>query len=806
MNEKDLFNAINDIDPKYIANAWKNTDFSTEPTVIHIENDKPSKLRIFGVAAAFAAAAAAVFLAVYVRVNYPKNNDLTPPTGSNSSTSSASYDQSGNFLAGPGELPFKMRGLDDVQIKYSDVAGVLTGDGDLVKADEFDPENWAEVSIVNFTYLAKTAFTSLIAIESHTDQLEPDEYKWTDVSYRRYGKGDKFGTLTVKDTFTRFKYVPEYNAAVLDICYAEFDGAADVNAFVFRKEGESMLYCVLMNMESSLPIVGLSPHSLSNMYDHPRFTGESASGELKYNTEYPAILLKNTEIHDAEELFNGKDYAAVTLTLSDISMASDRAEQTFILADASDIQPYVSEGELPFELLGADGVRIRYEDIDRFITKDGECVYYANKITADNWKEIYCEDFGYIAQPTGGNYNTLDDPEMFTGNTELTEQGKANTPTEFRRINVGDKFGDLTVKSASVKFCSKGPSVMSDHEAVTALHMAGSEIVFNGNAIMDGYIVDMEDSKTVYFVPANGETALPVMFPATDKNGKTISYRNNGVCPEGGFSYSTELPRIILQKYDMFNWDYYVKPGECKRVNINLTNIRMVYDRDSEYGANIEATIARINGNKFGLIGADGKQINIEDVAFAQDKTGNQISPVDLTADNWEFITCNFAYLAEPNEKRFSRYKVGDTICGLTVTSAEATFRNNDEAQSDELKYVNSNVKFEGVFEMDTYIVKYGKALYCADMGLPIAGIDKEELYQNGRFIPETPQPHFDPVHGFVIDDPDDTPQIMIKPSMVENMSERLDAGEIIPVHVSLSDISVDCFGISANVFRISER
>lgn len=111
MTEIDLFNAINEIDAKYITDAWQNTEAQS----FDVESGKTSRLKIFGTVAAFAAAAAAICLVVHIRVNSP-----------------GGFPQHNNSLIvhSPSELlPADIHGPDEVRITYGDVTEVTNEDG-----------------------------------------------------------------------------------------------------------------------------------------------------------------------------------------------------------------------------------------------------------------------------------------------------------------------------------------------------------------------------------------------------------------------------------------------------------------------------------------------------------------------------------------------------------------------------------------------------------------------------------------------------------------------------------------------------
>lgn len=117
----------------------------------------------------------------------------------------------------------------------------------------------------------------------------------------------------------------------------------------------------------------------------------------------------------------------------------------------------------------------------------------------------------------------------------------------------------------------------------------------------------------------------------------------------------------------------------------------------------------------------------------------DKISPEDITEDvmyedgsDWSYVNCDgFAYIAEPtgvcfntienpdrfdsvnfkfdtaapSEAVYKRYKVGDSICGLTISEATTQFINQPICSHDEKYFGGCLVSFDGSTELTGYLI-----------------------------------------------------------------------------------------------------
>lgn len=572
MTEKDLFNAINEIDAKYITDAWQNTEAQS----FDVESGKTSRLKIFGTVAAFAAAAAAICLVVHIRVNSP-----------------GGFPQHNNSLIvhSPSELlPADIHGPDEVRITYGDVTEVTNEDGGAFSADEITADNWQRIVCEGFTYLAMPLngenYNSIDNPSMFDGTLDASRLRLDSLSYTRWNVGDTFHGLTVKSASTAFQY--HYKGEPIftpSECTVEFDGTASVDGYIMY-DNDGNLICVPMYGESFLPF--LYP------CEELKFGSKNKIGDFEFNTAQSVFYLDNDNNLDIDRILEGKTIAKVTLTVSDVRMSSIASVKVpnYVRATVDEIDEYVPgdklTGELPFELYGADNVQIRYEDIGHINFEGTLPVIPGSSLTADNWESIYCYDFGYITQPTGKNFNSIDNPEMFDADGNLIDSGDILSEMgKHERINVGDKFGGLTLREATTIFANK--SAVDERFDSCLLH-------FEGTIGIDAYLVRRPETKQVFCVPRNGETPLPLLMPfATRNDGTFLSPWFMGRYRDENIVFCTELPYIGLHIPDEINLDDYLALGECKLVNLTLDNIQALCTRNAEYSSAITAHIVSIN-------------------------------------------------------------------------------------------------------------------------------------------------------------------------------------------------------------------
>lgn len=162
-------------------------------------------------------------------------------------------------------------------------------------------------------------------------------------------------------------------------------------------------------------------------------------------------------------------------------------------------EPKKPDGEPTF-LIGLDGEPVYTSEISEIYNFDRETLEYIRTETLDreSFSRGVCESFtyGYIPRMF---VNFIDNPELFedsdkTGfyfycGEELPDSG------EFIRINVGDKFGDLTVKTARSVFDRRWNGFDEFY--------GSGYIEFDGEVELTGYVNVVNDSE--FYLGTGGE-------------------------------------------------------------------------------------------------------------------------------------------------------------------------------------------------------------------------------------------------------------------------------------------------------------
>lgn len=586
MKTDDLFNVINDIDTKYVTDAWNNTEPEAETMVIYESASKTPKAKIFGVIAAFAALLSAACLAVYVRVNQLPNNNITPPDSSvvSAGVSGTSSTGSGHPSA-DSDMPIKLYGPDLVQIKYGDVTGVTLPDGKAVAAENFDPDNWKSILCDGFTYLAPSNGRNYTNIQ-FSDNLTYDVTTLNGYNYKRFNVGDKYGDLIVKSAITIFHKNSEAEGKLWE-CIVEFEGETTIDAYIVRDRNASYRnnawLCVPMCDDRTLPV--MSPIGDGEGYASKFYTVEFLSGGFKYNGEYPRFYLENNNNIWLANVVGDKDYAAVTMKISDIRMDSltySTQNNDYIIANIEEIRDYSRErpeGSLPFDLVGLDGEQILFDDVDDIVDDYMNNIHIDN-LTADNWYQIWCEGMCYLGDPSGENYNSIDNPYGFDDDTGAFADCGVGMH-RYHRYNVGESFGSLVVSSAMTVFSRTGehaPGYGEYEELPMAQKLQMSYVTFDGQVRLEAYLTRNKNGE-LSCIPLNGTKSLPVLFPGDDG----YSAHELDGCFESAdgtkLYYHTELPQVRLNNPDELDLSKYFGDKDYVKVKLTLDNIALMYSR-----------------------------------------------------------------------------------------------------------------------------------------------------------------------------------------------------------------------------------
>lgn len=258
----------------------------------------------------------------------------------------------------------------------------------------------------------------------------------------------------------------------------------------------------------------------------------------------------------------------------------------------------VNSDPLPFTLFGADKVQITFADVTSVTDVDGNPIAPAD-VKDPDWYEIVCDGFAYLAEPSI-SLNSRDNADRYDPEKLLFSDLPEYSDTKYRRFNVGDKFGELTLKSASATFSRIGyeddekAKETKEYYALTeeqirdrGMGFAGMfercKAEFDGTVTMTGYmrVVISEygiEEGTVLFIPDADSLVLPLMnyhinYDTDSINTALWQWNVND------FSYANEYPTIRLGNINKgTDISGIAADGTSTKVKVTVTNISMFSD------------------------------------------------------------------------------------------------------------------------------------------------------------------------------------------------------------------------------------
>lgn len=350
MNNQDLFNAINDIDEKFIADAGKylSDDESDDPSHSEAVEIYPGVTRFSPVKLIAPIAAAAVLVAgVAVALKMSRryfsiapNAIISDPTDDDAGSAGAEYSVAvppndgiePYELGTGGELPFELRGPDGVQIRYGEITGI-SGD---VEKSELTESNWESITCGGFAYIAAPYGNNFNTIDNTPTDVDINSDKSLVHEFKRIYVGESFGNLTVKEASSSFKRDSmtnsrdessddneTYNVTALDRNYVKFDGEITTDVYIVN-DGDRYYY-FFRNGESQLPLVDYNVTSfvLNNEYETELERRHCDNG-IEYAGELPALILEEKERAIIEPYLSNANYLKAHLTLGNITLESSQ--------------------------------------------------------------------------------------------------------------------------------------------------------------------------------------------------------------------------------------------------------------------------------------------------------------------------------------------------------------------------------------------------------------------------------------------------------------------------------------------------
>lgn len=393
MNKKDLFNAIDNIDEKFISDAGKylkNVDpfQDEEPEELEPQKRPFSPIRLIAPIAASLTVIAGIAIGLKM-VNFgidkaPIDNNVNaaPDTSSSSGTDtildsavtpSASGKPTDNKETSDGlsvtettpsateELPFKLYGPDMVPLTYGDVSSVEGAKGyENVGLDRLTAENWSTIACMDFAYIADPLGENYNSYFLDDTDMRVGEEKLSEnikegSAVRRIYKGDKFNDLVVTNATCCFCNTWKNGTAdktsddlaipqMFNQSYVSFDGELVTNGYIVKigevvKDGIIPVYRFFFDKgEIGLPLMNYAANQ-NGGFDRQAETESFDS--FSYIGELPCVNIsighENTEL---DAYFVDTNVRPAAVQLSNISMlySADSAEGFQMWADTSIVE------------------------------------------------------------------------------------------------------------------------------------------------------------------------------------------------------------------------------------------------------------------------------------------------------------------------------------------------------------------------------------------------------------------------------------------------------------------------------------
>lgn len=254
-------------------------------------------------------------------------------------------------------------------------------------------------------------------------------------------------------------------------------------------------------------------------------------------------------------------------------------------------EPVVSGVRETF-ITGITGEKILTSEISLVYSNDGSEIT-PDGLTRENFSAVLCDGFAYLAEPSGLARNSADNADVFDSNllqfSDVTPQPVSN----YKRVNVGDSIGGLTLKEAQVNFASGKEMGLPD------IAFVYSSAMFEGELTMTGYISRAaEDSYNfmtgdLMFVPSDGESTLPVMSYTYDEQlgyCHSLQYVSSG----SGFTWLNEFGYIYLGNASETTADISGIPDDGSFVKVKVTIDNLMMSSGIDRGNVITAEIVDI--------------------------------------------------------------------------------------------------------------------------------------------------------------------------------------------------------------------
>lgn len=227
----------------------------------------------------------------------------------------------------------------------------------------------------------------------------------------------------------------------------------------------------------------------------------------------------------------------------------------------------------PTNLYGAAGDKIGVDEITelRRFEEDGE---------NSPWRSAGCDGFVYLAEPTGINFNSIDNADSFNVEDNSFNGSPTESSAVYKRYKAGEEICGLTIKEASVYFAYEEYPIPFDEQ-----YFKGGTVSFDGEKQLTGYIVILSDELygiggkgDVVFIPDNDSQILPVLnYNAVSADKGVFSTCLSFSSTIGDFSYKSEYGILSCGNIDSYDSSWFLGEEHNKPLKVKLTveNIRI---------------------------------------------------------------------------------------------------------------------------------------------------------------------------------------------------------------------------------------
>lgn len=322
---------------------------------------------------------------------------------------------------------------------------------------------------------------------------------------------------------------------------------------------------------------------------------------MKRNIKLLSLLLTSAILLTACNTSEGENIteAAENTVMEELTSAAENTEDAEVTENAEetaddfeDRTTVTDKSKFPTDVYGM---------LEDNISPD-EMTEVKNYGEEGSWNYITCNGFAYIAEPTGINYNSIDNADIFNSEDNSFSGSPEKSNAVFKRVNVGDEICGLTVDTASTVFRNDGGNYPEDCKI---RWFGGCSVTFKGEQEMSGYIVILNDDEyavggvgDIVFIPDGSSQTLPVMnYTSIEQNAEgkweAVSNRLGWTTVEADIAFKNEYSLIFLGNTADYG-DMLEGAEKNKALKADLTIENITMDSDIEWFASVHATIKDI--------------------------------------------------------------------------------------------------------------------------------------------------------------------------------------------------------------------